>query len=91
MNRYFAIAYGTISYALFLVVFVYTIGFVGGLVLRSVDHAIVAPVGQAVAADVLLLTLFAVQHSQCFNVDSPTVPMLVPGLCESSLASPPQR
>ena len=63
MNRYFAIIYGVISYALFLVVFVYAIGFVGGLTPRSVDDAIAAPVGQAVAIDVLLLTLFAVQHS----------------------------
>jgi methanethiol S-methyltransferase len=63
MNRYLAITYGATSYALFLVVFVYAIGFVGGLTPRSVDKAIVAPVGQAMAMDVLLLTLFAVQHS----------------------------
>jgi protein-S-isoprenylcysteine O-methyltransferase Ste14 len=63
MNRYFAITYGAISYALFLAVFVYAIGFVGGLTPRSVDNAIAATVGQAVAVDVVLLTLFAVQHS----------------------------
>jgi protein-S-isoprenylcysteine O-methyltransferase Ste14 len=63
MNRYFAITYGAISYALFLAVFVYAIGFVGGLTPRSVDNAIAAPVGQAAAVDVVLLTLFAVQHS----------------------------
>jgi protein-S-isoprenylcysteine O-methyltransferase Ste14 len=63
MNRHCALTYGAISYLLFLVVFVYAIGFVGDLVPRSIDHAIVAHVGWAVLADVLLLTLFAVQHS----------------------------
>ena len=63
MNRCFAITYGAISYALFLAVFIYAIGFVGGLVPRSVDQAIEAPVVWAVAVDVLLLTLFALQHS----------------------------
>jgi methanethiol S-methyltransferase len=64
MNRYLAIAYGTVCYALFLIVFLYLIGFVGGFVVpRSVDNAIAAPVGQAVVVDVLLVTLFAVQHS----------------------------
>ncbi len=63
MNRYFAITYGAISYALFLVVFGYAIGFVGGLTPRSVDSAITAPVGEAVLIDALLLTLFAMQHS----------------------------
>ncbi|AGB21321.1 putative protein-S-isoprenylcysteine methyltransferase [Mycobacterium sp. JS623] len=63
MNRYFAITYGAISYALFLVVFVYAIGFVGGLTPRSIDNAITAPVGQAITIDIALLTLFAVQHS----------------------------
>jgi len=63
MNRYLALTYGAISYALFLAVFVYAIGFVGGLVPHSADQAIEAPVGQAVAVDVLLLMLFAAQHS----------------------------
>jgi protein-S-isoprenylcysteine O-methyltransferase Ste14 len=64
MNRFLAIAYGALCYVLFLVVFLYLIGFVGGfLVPRSVDSAIAAPVAQAVIVDVLLVTLFAVQHS----------------------------
>ena len=63
MNRYFAVVYGTLSYTLFLVVFLYLIGFVGGLVPRSVDNALVAPVAWAVVVDVVLVTLFALQHS----------------------------
>ncbi|ORA40021.1 methanethiol S-methyltransferase [Mycobacterium aquaticum] len=63
MNRYFAMLYGAISYALFLAVFVYAIGFVGGLTPRSVDDAVAAPVVVAVVVDVLLMTLFAAQHS----------------------------
>lgn len=64
MNRFLAISYGAISYLLFLVVFVYAILFVGDVVVpRTIDHAITAPVGQAVAVDVVLLLLFALQHS----------------------------
>ena len=63
MNRYLAVVYGALSYTLFLVVFLYPIGFVGGLVPRSVDNAVVAPVGWAVLVDVVLVTLFALQHS----------------------------
>ncbi|OBF32995.1 hypothetical protein A5724_20420 [Mycobacterium sp. ACS1612] len=63
MNRYFAMAYGVISYALFLVVFVYAIGFVGGLTPRNVDNAIAAPTIPALAVDAALLALFAAQHS----------------------------
>ncbi|HEV7581816.1 MAG TPA: isoprenylcysteine carboxylmethyltransferase family protein, partial [Mycobacterium sp.] len=64
MSRYFAICYGAVAYLLFLVSFVYAIGFVGNIwVPRSVDNALSAPVGQAVLIDVLLLGVFAVQHS----------------------------
>lgn len=59
-----AIGYGVVSYLSFLAAFGYAIGFVGNVgVPRSVDHAIAAPVGQAVVVDALLLALFAVQHS----------------------------
>lgn len=64
MNRSLAVVYGMLSYTLFLVVFLYLIGFVGNLfVPRSVDNALAAPVGSAVTIDVILITLFAVQHS----------------------------
>jgi protein-S-isoprenylcysteine O-methyltransferase Ste14 len=64
MNRFLAISYGAISYVLFLVVFLYAILFVGDIAVpRTVDNAIAAPVGLAVVIDLVLLTLFAVQHS----------------------------
>ncbi|MCV7050790.1 isoprenylcysteine carboxylmethyltransferase family protein [Mycobacterium heidelbergense] len=64
MKRYLIVGYGAASYASFLVAFVYAIGFVGNIVVpRSVDHAIAAPTGQAVAVNVALLGVFAVQHS----------------------------
>lgn len=64
MNRILAVVYGALSYTLFLVVFLYLIGFVGGLLVpRSVDSAGVAPAGWAILIDVVLVTLFAVQHS----------------------------
>lgn len=64
MNRLFALAYGAISYLFFLIVFVYAILFVGNLVVpRTIDNAITASPGTAVAVDLSLLALFAAQHS----------------------------
>ncbi|OSC43115.1 methanethiol S-methyltransferase [Mycobacterium decipiens] len=64
MKRYLTIGYGAASYVAFLVAFLYAIGFVGDLVVpRTVDHGIAAPFGQAVAVNMVLLGVFAVQHS----------------------------
>ena len=64
MKRYLTIGYGGAAYALFLVVFLYLVGFVGAiLVPRTVDHGIAAPIGQAVVVNTALVALFGVQHS----------------------------
>lgn len=64
VNRTLAISYGAVSYLAFVASFLYAIGFVGNiLVPRSIDHAIAAPIGLAVVVNLLLLGLFAVQHS----------------------------
>lgn len=64
MKRYLALGYGALSYLIFIAAFLYAVGFVGNLVVpRSVDHGVEAPIGEAVAVNVLLLGLFALQHS----------------------------
>ncbi|BBY09150.1 methanethiol S-methyltransferase [Mycobacterium noviomagense] len=64
INRISAVCYGAASYLIFVVSFLYAIGFVGDIVVpRTVDRAIAAPTGQAVVVNLLLLGLFAVQHS----------------------------
>jgi len=64
MKRFLAISYGAASYVIFLAAFLYAIGFVGNIwVPRSVDAGVAAPIGEAVAVNLLLLGLFAVQHS----------------------------
>ena len=64
MKRWLTIGYGAAAYVLFLVAFLYAVGFVGAIAVpRNVDHGIAAPIGEAVAVNVLLLGAFAVQHS----------------------------
>jgi methanethiol S-methyltransferase len=64
MKRFVTIGYGALSYVAFLVAFVYAIGFVGNLVVpRTVDAGVSAPIAEAVVVNLLLLGLFAVQHS----------------------------
>lgn len=64
MARHLALAYGALNYLGFLAVFMYLVGFLGNFVVpRSIDHGPAAPVGPAVVIDLVLVTLFAVQHS----------------------------
>ena len=64
MGRILAFLYGSVAYLVFLGTFLYAIGFVTGLVVpKTVDTGLVAPIGEAIVVNVLLLSLFAVQHS----------------------------
>src|SRR5262249_9856311 len=64
MKRVFVFAYGIVAYVLFFAVYAYLCGFVGGfLVPKTVESNAGGPVGMAVAVDLLLLGLFAAQHS----------------------------
>jgi methanethiol S-methyltransferase len=64
MKRYLTVGYGAASYAAFLMAFPYAIGFIGDITVpRSVDHGIASPIGRALVINVVLLGLFAVQHS----------------------------
>jgi methanethiol S-methyltransferase len=56
--------YGLFSYAVFLASFLYAIGFIGDLVVpKTIDSAPSADVPEALAINLVLLGLFAVQHS----------------------------
>src|SRR5262245_41100511 len=64
MGRILALVYGSIAYLVFLGTFLYAIGFVTQLVVpKTVDSGSVVPIGEALAVNILLLSLFAVQHS----------------------------
>lgn len=59
-----ALAYGIISYGVFLGVFVYAVGFIGGFLTPTrLDGTPSRPLWQALAIDLGLLGLFAIQHS----------------------------
>jgi protein-S-isoprenylcysteine O-methyltransferase Ste14 len=64
MREKLAFGYGMVSYLVFLGVYVYAIGFVGNvLVPKSIDSGASGPLWLAVLVDLLLLGLFALQHS----------------------------
>lgn len=64
MSRLLALLYGVASYSIFLVTFLYAIAFVAGVgVPKHIDNGATAPFPIALAIDLALLGLFAVQHS----------------------------
>ncbi len=64
MKRLVFFLYGLGCYAMFSVVFAYMAGFVANaLVPKSIDTVVEGTIGTAVTVDLLLLSLFAAQHS----------------------------
>ena len=64
MRRFAVLLFGSLAYVMFLGVFLYAVGFVGNfLVPTRLDGVAELPLSWALGVDLLLLGLFAVQHS----------------------------
>ena len=64
VGRFIAFLYGLVCYVVFFVTFLYAIGFVSGLVVpKTIDTGTVTAIAQALIVNILLMSLFALQHS----------------------------
>ena len=64
MGRIIGFLYGLVAYIIFFVTFLYAIGFVAGMVVpKTIDTGTVVPLAEALIVNLLLMSVFAVQHS----------------------------
>lgn len=64
MGRFIAFLYGLASYVAFFGTILYAIGFVSGLLVpKTIDTGTVVPIAEAVIVNLLLMSVFAIQHS----------------------------
>ena len=64
MDRYISFLYGLACYVIFFFTMLYAVGFVSGLAVpKTVDTGATVPMVEASAVDLLLIGVFAIQHS----------------------------
>lgn len=64
MRRVPVLGYAILAYLAFILTIIYSIAFIGNFfVARTIDSAAVVPFGEALAVNLGLLLLFALQHS----------------------------
>jgi protein-S-isoprenylcysteine O-methyltransferase Ste14 len=64
MGRILALAYGVAAYLVFFGTILYAIGFVTGIVVpKTIDTGVMESASAAIVINILLLSIFAVQHS----------------------------
>src|ERR1700730_15193135 len=64
MSRVIALVYGLLSYAFFFVTFLYAFCFVENIfVPKTIDSGDASPLAEAVIVNLVLMSLFAIQHS----------------------------
>ena len=64
MLKFTAFLFGAVAYLTCLITILYAIGFVSGLVVsKTIDTGAKSPVFEAIAINLLLMSLFAIQHS----------------------------
>jgi protein-S-isoprenylcysteine O-methyltransferase Ste14 len=64
LTRLAAFLYGLVAYLAFFVSFLYAVGFVSGLLVpKTIDSGRVAPAAEALIVNLVLMSVFAVQHS----------------------------
>jgi methanethiol S-methyltransferase len=64
VGRFVALLYGLAAYLIFFATFLYAVGFVAGLVVpKTIDSGAVVSITEALIVNILLMSVFAVQHS----------------------------